>query len=92
MPNRVHLITQVQISHHGLDQLILIAGAAHNGKINLPLSLYESTGWFRSQGGRTFCTVARQYTGPDRRGPRSYEILEGFLGNGLVFSPRGRGT
>ena len=36
------------------------------------------------------CTVARQYTGPDRRGPRSYEILEGFLGNGLVFSPRGR--
>lgn len=38
------------------------------------------------------CTVARQYTGPDRRGPRSYEILEGFLGNGLVFSPRGRGT
>lgn len=92
MPNRVHLITQVQISHHGLDQLILIAGAAHNGKINLPLSLYEKARDGLDLAEEGLCTVARQYTGPDRRGPRSYEILEGFLGNGLVFSPRGRGT
>lgn len=37
------------------------------------------------------CTLARQYTGPDRRGPRSYEILEGFLDNGLAFHPEVEG-